>query len=468
MSARRDERQEDTLRTPQRTPAGPRGPPTPGTSDQFKEIDARIAQLQRLREEAEEAAAAEGQRPDAAPAAAAGTRWADAAEPSAGAMEAETVEASEAPKEDERVEMGVVHLAFDAQLPYDKRERIDDEHILGAYYGAAIELEEVSPFPTHGFNRVGGKGPWEIVIPLAQAEKFAAHVKYVAISAEVWGGQTDHVLNVSARKIVRNISRGLNGMSEAATSAFLSKEACWAEVYFNNSYEALYLDTKDVEKGFKDLGVNVYRAFRPQVKINDDGTKRMLGPETRKNLVNVSMKPAGVPVAEFKWPAVLEVKSRDGELFSLKYKLGGNATKNLCVERYGCKRPKAECGGKCDAELTARRVNNLPSSAPPRPPAGVAAARKRTAESRDGKAVFAKKYRPSSSAGSSSSDGGPAKHHRTCEHFSAGQCARGFSCGFAHAGGPDEWRKIECKVERSNNGICKAKHNCCYGHGEGY
>lgn len=55
-------------------------------------------------------------------------------------MEAETVEASEAPKEDERVEMGVVHLAFDAQLPYDKRERIDDEHILGAYYGAAIEL----------------------------------------------------------------------------------------------------------------------------------------------------------------------------------------------------------------------------------------------------------------------------------------------------------------------------------------
>ena len=152
----------------QRTPSG-RGPPTPGTNDQFKEMDARIAELQRLREEMAEASATQGQRPDAAPAA--------AADPSAGAqqsaMEAEAVEASEAPKEDGRVEMGVVHLAYDAQLPYDKRERVADEHILGAYYGMACGLDDVSPFPTDGFNRVGGKGPWKIVIPFAQAERFA-------------------------------------------------------------------------------------------------------------------------------------------------------------------------------------------------------------------------------------------------------------------------------------------------------
>ena len=77
-------------------------------------------------------------------------------------------------------------------------------------------------------------------------------VKLLTNASDVWGGEADLVFNVSARKIVRkNSPMGMDGMSDQARSVFLlSQEACWAEVYFADSYEALNIDTKDVSTAF--------------------------------------------------------------------------------------------------------------------------------------------------------------------------------------------------------------------------
>ena len=46
------------------------------------------------------------------------------------------------------------------------------------------------------------------------------------------------------------------------SSEFLKYEACWAEVYTYTAIEGIHIETSDVSKAFKDIGVNVFRAAR--------------------------------------------------------------------------------------------------------------------------------------------------------------------------------------------------------------
>ena len=178
-------------------------------------------------------------------------------------------------------------------------ERLDDEHVLGAYYAEATEHDGVSPFPTHGFFRNTAKGPWQVTLPYEQARIFAEKVSKVVVSKDVWGGERDIELEVDARRALNHNGGFMNlGTNEKVSSEFLKQEACWAEVsYTYTVYEGVYIETSDVSKAFKNIGVNVFRAARPQAKVTDEkGDLRPLGPEARKNVFNLTLKPSGKSV----------------------------------------------------------------------------------------------------------------------------------------------------------------------------
>ena len=81
------------------------------------------------------------------------------------------------------------------------------------------------------------------------------------------------------------------------------------EIYLADGYEFHYVEKKHVLKAVRDLGINVYRASRVQVKMPegdedlDDRRKWIpMGVEFRTGIINITCKPTGQSFENFAWP----------------------------------------------------------------------------------------------------------------------------------------------------------------------
>ena len=201
---------------------------------------------------------------------------------------------------------------------------------------------EVEPTPTHGVAmHSASKGPYGIFFPYWQCKLFATHVPRVMVTAEDTGDQI--MLEVRARKVT-DPAEADSTMPLTLPQSFLDSSCGWMEIYLPEAAQA-FLHTRDVVSAVKGMQVHVFRQMRGQVKVpGEEGEKWLpLGPETRTPLINMSIKPVGKSMEEYKWPPYLEVSSSGPHVkkrsFVLSYRIGGEGADKLCSATDGCKKP---------------------------------------------------------------------------------------------------------------------------------
>ena len=107
-----------------------------------------------------------------------------------------------------------------------------------------------------------------------------------------------------------------------------------------------FVHRKDIASVLKKIGCHIFIAHRGQIQypMEEQGEVKWvpMGVPLMTNHINFTVKPVGVSMANFRWPPLLEVHARThggGEVFHIKYRIGGPGTEALCGGRMGCKKP---------------------------------------------------------------------------------------------------------------------------------
>jgi hypothetical protein len=277
-----------------------------------------------------------------------------------------------------------------------------------------------------------------------------------------------NTLNVTARKAFEEDTSAHRAMSNviatgAVYTSFLNKEGAWMDVQLPPGKGFVTIHKNDVVDSLKGMEVQVYRGARLQVKIPKPVEEGEPEPEVAEMVpmgtgamtdrLNFVVKPMHTTVVAFSWPPFIAVKTKSGETFQCKYRLGGEGAKLLHSTYNGCKGLLADCPGNCGVSVQWDKGTggDLQRSNP-----GKEAAAKRKARSDEGQSIFMEQV--------------GLKPELECKHFSSGKCVRGRKCGNMHGGGNHirdgsyvkAWEDIPCNLQTNASGWCKAQPNCVY------
>ena len=233
--------------------------------------------------------------------------------------------------EEDQGEIGAVQLSYPHSVPFAARSIISDEDIIVGFHNEALNVPGVTPFPEEGFDG-NNKGPWWVKIKYSEALTFAeVHSSITITINQDTPDESDVTLNVRAMRLIDPTASGINSMSAPARKTFMDSDCCWIEIYLRGgTLESHKVTTNKLRGTVKTLGLQVYIAVRPQVKIKgEDGKPMALGTFARKNKVMMVVKPTQGSVIDFKWPVLIQHKEDDMH-FSLRYRIGGKSAKRLC------------------------------------------------------------------------------------------------------------------------------------------
>ncbi|MDC0525513.1 reverse transcriptase domain-containing protein [bacterium] len=350
-------------------------------------------------------------------------------------------------------EPGALRFYYPSDMEYADRKKIDNYQIIGTYHMEAVTLiaigVEMPPMPTHGVMPHGATvGPYIIFFPYTQCKAFAERIK--TVEAEATDGSLV-TLHVGARKII-DPAEITSSVPLTLPASFLDTSCGFLEIYLEEQPMA-FLHTDDIVAHVKSMNIHVFKKLRGQSKMKDGDEWIPMGPEARTNLINMDIKPVNNSIANFDWPAVLEVQQGE-RVFFIPYRLGGPGSELFCSSRKGCKRLLS--GGAC---TTARCPENPSAEAAPtggkerarpRPQPAAEAAEKRQARSEQGMSAFMAKF--------------ATQAQTPCPWLAEGVCVRGLRCKYLHAGDAAAWATITCKLKRSRGGVgvCAAHPHCIY------
>ena len=349
----------------------------------------------------------------------------------------------------------------DGMLRFSTRDevQIDNWRICSTYTQAAMHMDSVHAMPLieDGFGMHGRRnGPWTMHMFYEQALAFAS--AYPTVQAETEAGSMCE-LKVTPLRIMEEEAAQPNVFATGPViNSYLKEQGGYLVVKLEAGRQFIYTHSSDVRKALTSMGVQVFSCSRAQVKMPDEqGSTEIknwipLGPGMITQYVSASIKPKGMPLDEFKWPALLEVETSTGDHFNLRYKLGGELASNLHADYDGCKKKLEDCvcPQRDDGDMRG------PGSARPR--SGYA--RPRPSEAFEKRADKRQKGLDMFYSSLASKD-------LPCPHFidkaGKGRCKAGFKCKFKHTGEADSWMIIECGLPKSREtGLCTAAPHCIY------
>ena len=335
----------------------------------------------------------------------------------------------------------------DGMLRFSTKDEvlIDNYEICQAYMMTAMQMDASlnMPLMEDGGGMHGRRnGPWTMHMQIAQAKAFADLSPTVQIEKE---GGGHHVLTVSALKIMEDERQQPSSFATGPTITSLLKESGgYLVVKLDAGRQFVHTHSADVRTVLSSMGVKVFSCSRGQVKMPDEAgstdTKNWvpLGTGMITQYITASVKPTGVPLDEFSWPPALEVETKSGFNFQLRYRLGGNRAANMCAEYDGCKKKIMDCICPSKDDRNLRKQGKRPAEA----------ARDRQAKAQKGANLFYSSL---------------PKSDRPCAHLAKGLCKAGSRCMFMHNGPPSSWETIKCELPKSRQtAVCAAAPYCVY------
>ena len=227
---------------------------------------------------------------------------------------------------------------------------------------------------------------------------------------------------------------------------YLEQHGAWVECQLEAGEQFVTIHKKDIDKAINDMGAQVYRGARIQVKMPLDSEEAdrskwaAMGKGMMTDKCNFAVAVSGRKITDIPWPPKLVVfSSKTGTAHYVKYRLGGEAVSTLHTSYNGCKGALSKCPPNCGVTLPSHRPSGGKRPA-------TMAYEDRQAKAQKGIDAFA----------------AALKGKLTCAHLEKGKCRRGSKCLLTHEGNYKTWAAIPCKVEKYESGWCKAAPHCVY------